>query len=111
MKWQAKCTYLSVKLFLASVLVCVAAVPSRAGNAPLQELIGRANDHVAKFVEQFSDVKCTEHVTQEKFKADGKLELKEQSTYDYLVILTNAGGEISLDESWWQHGARGRLAT
>ena len=99
MKWQAKCTYLSVKLFLASVLVCVAAVPSRAGNSPLQELIGRANDQVAKFVEQFSDVKCTEHVTQEKFKADGKLELKEQSTYDYLVILTNAGGEISLDES------------
>src|SRR5438105_8006239 len=99
MKWQAKCSYLSVKLFLASVLVCVVAVPSRAGNSPLQELIGRANDQVAKFVEQFSDVKCTEHVTQEKFKADGKTELKQESTYDYLVILTNAGGEISLDES------------
>src|SRR5215469_5574880 len=99
MKWQAKCIYLSVKLFLASVLVCVVAVPSRAGNSSLQELIGRANDQVAKFVEQFSDVKCTEHVTQEKFKADGKVELKEQSTYDYLVILTNAGGEVSLDES------------
>ena len=34
-----------------------------------------------------------------EFKADGKVELKEESTYDYLVILTNAGGEISLDES------------
>ena len=65
----------------------------------LQEMIGRANDQVAKFVEKFSDVKCTEHVTQEKFKADGKVELKAESTYDYLVILTNAGGEISLDES------------
>jgi len=62
-------------------------------------MVGRANDRVAKFVEQFSDVKCTEHVTQEKFKADGKVELKEESTYDYLVILTNAGGEINLDES------------
>jgi hypothetical protein len=62
-------------------------------------LIGRANDQVSKFVEQFSDVKCTEHVTQEKFRPDGKIELKEDSTYDYLVILSNVGGEISLDES------------
>ncbi len=62
-------------------------------------MIGRANDQVSRFVEQFSDVKCTERVTQEKFKTDGKIELKEDSIYDYLVILTNAGGEISLDES------------
>jgi hypothetical protein len=99
MKWQPKCTQFVVKFILASLLLSAAAVLSHAENSSLQELIGRANDQVAKFVEQFSDVKCTEHVTQEKFKADGKLELKEQSTYDYLVILTNAGGEISLDES------------
>lgn len=99
MKWHLKCSTLVVKLFIAIVLIFLAATPSGAETAPLQELIGRANDQVAKFVEQFSDVKCTEHVTQEKFKADGKVELKEESTYDYLVILTNAGGEISLDES------------
>jgi hypothetical protein len=99
MKWHLKCSALVVKLSIASVLICMAAIPSGAETTPLQELIGRANDQVAKFVEQFSDVKCTEHVTQEKFKADGKVELKEESTYDYLVILTNAGGEISLDES------------
>lgn len=99
MKWHLKCSRPVVKLFLAGVLVCVAVVPSRASATPLQELIGRANDQVAKFVEQFSDVKCTEHVIQEKFRADGKVELKEESTYDYLVILTNAGGEVSLDES------------
>jgi hypothetical protein len=98
MKWQAKCNHLIVKTFLASALLILTAVPSFA-ETTLQELIGRANDQVAKFVEQFSDVKCTEHVTQEKFKADGKTELKQESTYDYLVILTNAGGEISLDES------------
>ena len=40
-------------------------------------MIGRANDQVARFVEQFSEVKCTEHVIQEKFKADGKVELKD----------------------------------
>ncbi|MGC2193378.1 MAG: hypothetical protein WA628_01795 [Terriglobales bacterium] len=98
MKWQPKCNMFVVKLLIASVLICMAAT-SRAETTPLEELIGRANDQVAKFVEKFSDVKCTEHVTQEKLKADGKVELKEESTYDYLVILTNAGGEISLDES------------
>jgi hypothetical protein len=99
MKWQTICNVSIVKFFLASLVVCLAVSSSRAETNSLQEVIGRANDTVAKFVEQFSEVKCTEHVTQEKFKTDGKVELKQESTYDYLVILTNAGGEISLDES------------
>lgn len=98
MKWHAACKSFCVKLPLA-ILLCLAVSCSAAETSSLEETIGRANDQVAKFVERFSDVKCTEHVTQEKFKADGKVELKEESTYDYLVILTNAGGEISLDES------------
>lgn len=99
MIWHTKCTVRVVRLLKVGLLVCLAVSAAWAGTTPLQDMIGRANDQVAKFVEQFSDVKCTEHVTQEKFKADGKVELKEDSTYDYLVILTNAGGEISLDES------------
>jgi hypothetical protein len=98
MKWHSACNPLGVRLALA-ILLCLVASCSASEPSPLEETIGRANDQVAKFVERFSDVKCTEHVTQEKFKADGKVELKEESTYDYLVILTNAGGEISLDES------------
>src|SRR5579883_1254970 len=86
MKWQFKCFTIGMRLFLASVVVCAAAA-SACAETPLQELIGRANDQVARFV------------VQEKFKADGKVELKEESTYDYLVILTNSGGEVSLDES------------
>jgi hypothetical protein len=48
---------------------------------------------------QFSQSKCTEQVVQEKLTGQGKIEYRAQSTYDYLVILTNAGGELSLDES------------
>lgn len=98
MKWHLACRDFVVK-HIASLLFCLMATSAVAESNSLQELIGRANDQVAKFVEQFSDVKCTEHVVQEKFKADGKVELKDESTYDYLVILTNTGGEISLDES------------
>lgn len=74
-------------------------VMAQAGTTSLDQLLARTNDRVSKFVEAFSEVKCTEHVEQVKFRPDGKVELKEDSTYDYLVILTNAGGEVSLDES------------
>jgi hypothetical protein len=99
MKWHPACKALGVKPLITGILLCAISPFSMGETNSLEEMIGRANDQVAKFVEKFSDVKCTEHVTQEKFKADGKVELKEESTYDYLVILTNAGGEVSLDES------------
>ncbi len=65
----------------------------------LNDLLARTADQTAAFLEQFSDVKCTEQVRQEKLGKDDKVELKEDSTYDYLVILTNAGGELNLSES------------
>jgi hypothetical protein len=65
----------------------------------LNDLLARTADQTAAFLDQFSDVKCTEQVRQEKLGKDDKVELKEDSTYDYLVILTNAGGELNLSES------------
>ncbi len=72
---------------------------SRAEDKSLNNLLGRTADQMAKFVDQFSEVKCTEHVTQERFGKNDKVERKAEATYDYLVILSNAGGELSLDES------------
>jgi len=65
----------------------------------LNDLLTRTANQTAEFLDQFSDVKCTEQVRQEKLGKDDKVELKEDSTYDYLVILTNAGGELNLSES------------
>jgi hypothetical protein len=65
----------------------------------LSDLLTRTSDQTAAFLDQFSDVKCTEHVRQEKLGKDAKVELKEESAYDYLVILTTAGGELNLSES------------
>src|ERR1700730_14311341 len=78
---------------------CFTAHPGFAASNGLEDLSGRTSQQVSPFLEQFSDVKCTEKVTQEKLGKDDKVELKEESTYDYLVILTNTGGELSLDES------------
>ena len=65
----------------------------------LSDLLNRTSDRTTVFLDQFSDVKCTEQVHQEKLGKDDKIELKEDSTYDYLVILTNSGGELNLAES------------
>ena len=65
----------------------------------LNDLLQRTSSQMSQFVDQFSDVKCTEQVRQEKLGKDDKVELKEDSTFDYLVILTNEGGELNLSES------------
>jgi hypothetical protein len=65
----------------------------------LDTVLDRTSKQVASFLDQFSDVKCTEQVTQEKLGKENKVEVKQESTFDYLVILTNPGGELTLDES------------
>jgi hypothetical protein len=84
----------------------LAAGMSQAGTTPpvpdaqkLNDLLSRTAGQTSGFLDQFSDVKCTEQVRQEKLNKDNKVELKEDSTYDYLVILTNSGGELNLSES------------
>jgi hypothetical protein len=79
--------------------ICVGATPDVSHANNLNDLLGRTSSQVVGFLDQFSDVKCTEQVQQEKLGKDGKVERKEESTYDYLVILTNTGGELGLDES------------
>jgi hypothetical protein len=83
----------------AVVMVCFVAEPAFAAQNSLDDLLARTSQQVSAFLEQFSDVKCTEQVKQEKLGKDDKVEFKQESTYDYLVILTNPGGELSLDES------------
>ena len=81
-------------------LACCTQSGAQDPNAPkLTELLTRAGDQTAAFLDQFSDVKCTEHVVQEKLGKEDRVEIKEDSSYDYLVILTNTGGDLSLSES------------
>jgi len=80
------------------VLVCLTPTSSRAAD-DLDELIARISTHVSGLLDRFSEVKCTEMVKQQRLSDDGKIERNVESTYDYLAIFTNAGGELSLDES------------
>jgi len=81
---------------LMSAAITVAQTPP---TPPINQLLDRTSQRVSEFVDQFSNVKCIEQVTQQKLRPDGKVELEQQSAFDYLVILTNAGGDVSLNES------------
>ena len=92
-------TVRAVALFAALAPICFAAEAGSPEAQKLNGLLTRTADQTSVFLDQFSDVKCTEQVRQEKLGKDDKVELKEDSTYDYLVILTNTGGELNLSES------------
>ena len=84
---------------LASLVLTGALTGAQTKSEPVEKVLDRTAQRVSDFLDLFSNVKCLEQVTQEKFKPNGKIELEEKSTYDYLVILTNASGELSLVES------------
>jgi hypothetical protein len=96
---------LAVLCVLALVINPILAGMCSGGNTPapqqpsLGDLLQRTSRQTAQFLDQFSDVKCTELVRQEKLGKDDKVQLKEDSTYDYLVILNNEGGELNISES------------
>jgi len=75
--------------------------PAPSGTGKLQDLLQRTGEQMSDYLDRFSDVRCSEKVLQEKFKNNGKdkIDLKEESTYDYLVMLSNSGGELNLSES------------
>ncbi|HZQ71242.1 MAG TPA: hypothetical protein VFA68_22145 [Terriglobales bacterium] len=84
---------------LVLVVLALLAVPRAKAQTGLNDLLERTGKAVSVFVDRLSEVKCTEEVRQEKLGKEGKVELTENSTYDYLIILTNSGGDLSLDES------------
>jgi hypothetical protein len=65
----------------------------------MKSLLSRTGAQITKLLDQFANVKCTEEVERDKFRSDGKVELKQAATYDYLVILADRDGDLSLQES------------
>lgn len=87
-------------LFLLVPFAVSARAPQTQTTAdPLAILVERAGNHVSQFLDVISDVNCRERVLQEKLNEKGKTEEKVESTFDYLIMLSSAGGEFNLVES------------
>ena len=93
------------KCHLVFAVIVTMAMPAMVVAAPnaspvnLEDLLSRTSTHVTRLVDQFSNVQCIEQVEQEKFRADGKVERKEESTFNYLILLSDDGGDLNLQES------------
>lgn len=85
---------------LAILLVlCILCPASNARADSLQDLLDRTSKNVSGFLDVFSDVNCGEKVLQERIGESGKTIEKHETAFDYLVLLSNAGGELNLVES------------
>jgi hypothetical protein len=65
----------------------------------LDAVLERTGKQVSAFLDLISETNCTERVLQEKIADSGKVIEKEESTFDYLIILSTSDGELSLVES------------
>lgn len=88
---------------LTLVLLCIlpqsSLAATEANSVNLDDLLSQTSAHVSKLVDEFSNVQCVEQVEQEKFRPDGKIERREESTFNYLILLSDNGGDLSLQES------------
>jgi hypothetical protein len=90
-----KITFLIASLVLAGI----AARPARAAGDDLENLLRHTSDQVSSYLERISEVSCSERVLQEKLGDSGKTIEKEESAFNYLIMLSSAGGAVDLVES------------
>ena len=79
--------------------LCVTFPGRSAAGDSLDAVLERTGKYVSSFLEVISETNCTEHVLQEKLAGNGKVVERQESTFDYLIILSTPGGELSLVES------------
>lgn len=89
----------SVCLFIGIAVLAAAFPKPGLADGQLDAVLERTGKQVSAFLDLISETNCTERVLQEKIADSGKVVEKEESTFDYLIILSTSDGELSLVES------------
>lgn len=66
---------------------------------PVGDVLRGAGKAVEAFWDHFSAINCTELVSQQKLGKEGKVVHERDSTYDYLVLMRQADGDLAVEES------------
>lgn len=85
-----------------SVLFAIAMLTAIHLTAASDDLLTRTGQQVSSFLDQFSQLKCTEDVTQAKLVkklTKESIEYREQQTFDYLVLAQGSGDDLVIQES------------
>jgi hypothetical protein len=94
-----------VKKLMGFLFLITAISSAPAADNSTQAVITRVEASVSKFLDLFSEVKCTELVEQTKLTGKGKVEYQERGRFDYLLMAQNTNGDLSLEESRLQEEA------
>jgi hypothetical protein len=89
----------SLGLFIGVAALLVGFPGRGAADDPLDAVLERTGKQVSSFLDLISEMNCTERVLQEQLADNGKVVEKQEATFDYLIILSTSGGELSLVES------------
>ena len=69
----------------------------------LEVILARTGRAVGQFWRQLSSVTCTEAITQEKIAQQGKVEFRQNSLFDYLMLIKIKGDDLAVEESRLVH--------
>lgn len=84
---------------LLALLILWAVEPMFGQTADLDAIVARTSRQVSAYLDQVSDVTCTEVVTRTKLAPSGKVEYHEEDTFDYFVLLQASDNDFFLSES------------
>ncbi len=84
---------------LLVLLVLMPAFARGAERLSLEQALAVTGKSVERFWDQFSSVTCTESVTQEKLGKEGKVEYRQDSVFDYLILMSLKEDELTVEES------------
>jgi len=85
--------------FSGIAALCVVFPERGLANDQIGTVLERTSKYVSSFLEVISETNCTERVLQEKLAGNGKVVERQESTFDYLIILSTSDGELNLVES------------
>jgi hypothetical protein len=98
-EWMKLAKAIGISMGVAGICAIFPASSKSAADGPIDVLVERTSKQVSSFLDLFSETNCTERVQQQKLSDNGKVIEKEESVFDYLVILSTTGGDLSLTES------------
>ena len=74
-------------------------VSARTGSTPIEELLDRTGKVIQLFWDQLLGVACTEVLSQSKLGKNGKVLSRQESAFDYLVLMHLNGDDLTVEES------------
>ncbi len=99
-RWRAALAFRAVAIASAILFSCfrASASPDGQNSAAVQPVLGKAQDQMEQFVDQFGTMRCDEHIVQQKLKDNEKVQYGQETVYDSFEMIRFEEGKIKVFE-------------